>query len=130
MAHPDTFYARTAQDTAQRPALLGSIDTDTVIIGGGLAGMTTALELARAGTPVVVLDAESIGYGASGRNGGIVSPAFACSDDAIATRVGPEAARALHRLTVEGVEALRTNIAALDIAEAQPIPGLLHLRRF
>ena len=130
MAYPDTFYARTLTETNLRPVLNGPIDTDTVIIGGGLAGLTTALELARAGTPVVVLESQSIGYGASGRNGGIVSPAFACGSDAIAARVGPEAARALHRLTIEGVQCLRQNISTLNITDADPIPGLLNLRRF
>ena len=76
-----------------------------------------------------LLDAESIGFGASGRNGGIVSPAFACGNEAIAARVGPEKARALHRLSIEGVARLRSHIDALNIIDAQLTPGLLHLRR-
>lgn len=128
--YPDTFYAQTRTDRAERAALTGPHDTDTVIIGGGLAGLTTALELAREGVAVTVLEAQSIGFGASGRNGGIVSPAFACGADAIEARVGPEKARALHRLTIEGVERLRGHIQTLAITEAEPIPGLLNLRRF
>ena len=88
MAYPDTFYARSLTEAAIRPALQGVADTDTVIIGGGLAGLTTALELARAGIQVTVLESESVGFGASGRNGGIVSPAFACGSAAITARVG------------------------------------------
>ena len=130
MSYPATFYSRTLTDPATRPALSGAVETDTVIVGGGLAGLTTALELAREGVSVVVLESESIGFGASGRNGGIASPAFACGGDAIAARVGPEAARALHRLTIEGVQRLRTNIDALGITGADPLPGLLNLRRF
>ncbi|MEO8242119.1 MAG: FAD-binding oxidoreductase [bacterium] len=130
MGYPATWYSRTMTDPAKRPFLTGRVEADTVIIGGGLAGLTTALELARGGVSVVVLEAESIGFGASGRNGGIVSASFACGSDAIAARVGPEAAHALHRLTIEGVDKLRTNIAELNIADAYPTPGLLHLRRF
>ncbi len=128
--YPDTFYARTRTDLTTRPALKGNHDTDIVIIGGGLAGLTTALELAREGIKVTVLESESIGFGASGRNGGIVSPAFACGSESIEARVGPQKARALHRLTIEGVERLRTYIKTLNISESDPIPGLLNLRRF
>ncbi len=128
--YPQTFYAQTRTDQTHRPTLQGPQDTDTVIIGGGLAGLTTALELAREGVAVTVLESESIGFGASGRNGGIVSPAFACGSDAIEARVGPENARALHRLTIEGVQRLRSHIQTLGIPQADPIPGLLNLRRF
>jgi gamma-glutamylputrescine oxidase len=130
MSYPATFYARTLTDPTTRPALHGPVDTDTVIIGGGLAGLTTALELARQGVAVTVLESQSVGFGASGRNGGIVSPAFACGGDAIAARVGPDAAHALHRLSIEGVERLRTHIQTLAIQGAAPSPGILHLRRF
>ena len=47
MTYPATFYARTLTDPTTRPTLQGAHDTDTVIIGGGLAGLTTALELAQ-----------------------------------------------------------------------------------
>lgn len=130
MTYPATWYARSRSDTADRPALQGAHDTDTVIVGGGLAGLTTALELAREGVAVTVIDSESVGFGASGRNGGIVSPAFACGGEAIEARVGAEAARALHRLTIEGVQRLRANIDNLGITDAAPVAGLLNLRRF
>ena len=79
---------------------------------------------------MAVLEAQAVGWGASGRNGGIVSPAFACGGEAIEARVGREAARALHRLTIEGVERLRATIADLGITGADPVAGLLNLRRF
>ena len=130
MTYPQTFYSRTLADTATRPALTGTVDCDTVIVGGGLAGLTTALELTRAGVSVVVIEAQSIGFGASGRNGGIVSPSFACGDAAIERRVGITAARDLHRLTIEGVDRVRDTIATLGIKGADPCPGILNLRRF
>ena len=128
--YPDTFYARSLTETRERAELSGTVEADCAIVGGGLAGLTAALELARAGKRVAVLEAQAIGWGASGRNGGIVSPAFACGGEAIEARVGREAARALHRLTIEGVERLRATITDLKITDANPIPGLLNLRRF
>lgn len=130
MAYIETYYKRSLTEAKVRPALKGMVECDTVIIGGGLAGLTTALELARADVSVVVLEAEQVGFGASGRNGGIVSPSFACGEDAIARRVGPVAAKALHKLTIEGVDRVRATIEDLGIAGADPCPGLLSLRRF
>ena len=130
MSHPATWYAQTRVDRAERPALTGPQETDTVVVGGGLAGLTTALELARAGVAVTVLEAQSLGFGASGRNGGIVSASYACGAAGIRARAGAEGAAVLHRLSVEGVARLRGHIAEFGIAEADPVPGLLHLRRF
>lgn len=125
---PDTWYHATAPQPA-RPALRGAEEVETAVVGGGLAGLTTALWLARAGQRVAVIEAQAVGFGASGRNGGIVSPAFACGAEAIAARVGAEKARALHRLSIEGVERVRATIADVGIP-ARLVPGLLNLRRF
>ena len=88
-AYPDTYYSRTLGDADERPSLEGSHEYDVAIVGGGLAGLTAALDLAQAGRSVGVLEAARIGWGASGRNGGFVGPGYATSHAHIARMVGP-----------------------------------------
>ncbi|RVD58542.1 FAD-dependent oxidoreductase, partial [Mesorhizobium sp. M8A.F.Ca.ET.023.02.2.1] len=52
MAYPDTYYARTLTDRKTRPPLQGEAQCDVAVVGAGLAGLTTALQLARAGLHV------------------------------------------------------------------------------
>ncbi|MHA1190444.1 MAG: NAD(P)/FAD-dependent oxidoreductase [Alphaproteobacteria bacterium] len=54
----------------------GQTTADVVVIGGGLAGLFTAWNLARRGVDVVLIEARLVGWAASGRNGGFVSPGF------------------------------------------------------
>lgn len=130
MTYPVTYYSRTKADDFARPTLEREITADVAVIGGGLAGLSAALQMARAGKKVAVLEAESIGFGASGRNGGFVSPGFATGGDAIAARAGGNVARTLHEMSIEGVEFVRQNIASLNIEEAQLSPGIMSVRRY
>jgi gamma-glutamylputrescine oxidase len=130
MTYPDTYYRRTMANGTERSVLSGAVDCDTVIVGGGLAGLTTALQLARAGISVVVLETESVGFGASGRNGGFVSPGFATGSDAIARATGKEAAQKIHRLSIEGVDFVRDTIRDLGIADAKPQSGIMSVLRY
>ena len=73
-AYIDSYYSRTLADTTRRPSLEGEVEADVCVIGGGMAGLATALGLAERGTTdVVVLEGRQVGFGASGRNGGFVS---------------------------------------------------------
>lgn len=130
MSYPDTYYARTMADAATRAALSGPIECDTVIVGAGLAGLTTALELARAGQRVVVLEAESVGFGASGRNGGFVGPGYSTGTDAIARIAGADKAHKLHLLSIEGMEYVRSSIRDLSISDTAPTSGVLSVLRY
>ncbi|MBB5703947.1 gamma-glutamylputrescine oxidase [Ochrobactrum daejeonense] len=130
MTYPSTYYTQTKADDQSRPTLEQEITADIVVIGGGLAGLSAALQMARAGKKVVVLEAESIGFGASGRNGGFVSPGFATDTASIAAQAGKGVADDLHKLSIEGVEFVRQNIADLRITEAGLTPGIMSVRRY
>src|SRR5580692_9247074 len=71
--YPDSFYARMLRERRAYPALEGDLAVETLVIGGGLAGCATALDLAEHGHKVALVEARRIGWGASGRNGGFVS---------------------------------------------------------
>lgn len=126
----NTYYRQTASVNFPFPRLLQAVEADVCVIGGGLAGLTAALVLARSGKHVVLLEAERIAWGASGRNGGVVSPGYSASFDKIARRAGHENAISLHALSIEGVDIVRNNIEMLGIREAQPINGTLRVSRF
>lgn len=126
----DTYYTRTAATSEAYPHATGCIAADICVIGGGLAALTAALKLARAGRSVVLLEANRIAWGASGRNGGFVAAGYATGLDSIALHVGPEQAQELFRLSIEGVEIVRDHVAALNIQEASPVPGIAKALRY
>jgi gamma-glutamylputrescine oxidase len=77
----------------------------------------------------VLLEGERIGWGASGRNGGFVSPGFATGRRAIASRAGSDGAVALHRLSIEGVRFIREQIEALGLEGVDPVHGIMSALR-
>jgi gamma-glutamylputrescine oxidase len=70
--YPDSFYAATAVGVRDYPVLEGERQADVCVIGGGFTGLSAALNLAERGMDVVLLEAERVGFGASGRCGGLV----------------------------------------------------------
>lgn len=70
---PDSWYSATASHDRVFPSLDGHIDVDVVIVGAGLTGIASAVELSEKGYSVCVLEARRVGWGATGRNGGQVT---------------------------------------------------------
>jgi len=124
-----TWYATTAVEAPARSALSQDLDVDVCVIGAGLAGLTVAREVARRGWSVAVLEAATVGAGASGRNGGAVSPGFSERVDAIVERVGPTRARELWTLSEGGVEYIRSAIAESEMPGVALREGRLKVSR-
>jgi gamma-glutamylputrescine oxidase len=119
------YYQATRRVEFAAPALDQDIETDVAIIGGGLSGISAALHLAEGGYQPVLLEAEEVGWGASGRNGGQALPGFAASLHKLARLVGPEASKRLWDMSVEAVETLYARIQRHGIP-CDPHRGYLH----
>lgn len=97
--------------TAKFPALKGTHKTNVCVVGGGFAGLHTAVELQERGIPdVLVLEADEPGFGASGRNGGFVFGGYSLNEQALIDQLGVSAARWMYGLTLDAVKRIR-NIA-------------------
>lgn len=130
--YPDTHYSRAlaAETDCERrgydpPA--GLIDVETCVIGGGLAGIATALDLAERGRSVALLEARRIGWGASGRNGGFVSDGYQEGVEHLQRLVGPHQARVMHAMTRAAVQLLRVRIEREAIPCGPCPPGVMRV---
>jgi gamma-glutamylputrescine oxidase len=110
LIHSDTqlnqksyYEASVTRAPAQAP-LLGAVDADVVIVGAGFAGLSAALEMAQRGLSVVVLEADRIGSGASGRNGGQAIVGYASGQGPFEEQLGPEDAQRAWEMSVEAVD--------------------------
>jgi glycine/D-amino acid oxidase-like deaminating enzyme len=109
----ETWYEATAPRGEALAAPAGIVEADVCVIGGGLAGLTAALELQRRGKQVALLEAARIAGGASGRNGGFVFNGFARGIAEVAAIAGLDRAKALYSLSKHGTEYVRREVASL-----------------
>ena len=120
----ESYYQLKAPARTPRSALREVADTEIAIVGGGLAGLATALSLAERRRSSLLLEAREIGAGASGRNGGMVSAGFAASTRLLERATGREAARSLMRLSREARALMRSRIEGYAIA-CEPVSGIV-----
>jgi len=106
-----SYYTATTPAPPSYPSLPGDIETDVCIVGAGYTGLSAALELAEAGYRVVVLEARTVGYGASGRNGGQICTGFSPGQEKIEAQLGQADARKCFDLAEESKALLKDRIA-------------------
>ncbi len=128
-SYGSTWYAATMVPAPERGRLTFDLDVDVCVVGGGLAGLTTAYELARRGWSVALLEGRRIAWNASGRNDGFVLPGFAESMDTIVSRVGMDHAKALWALSEMGLKYVRSAIADARMPGVAPIAGWLKVSK-
>lgn len=110
-----SYYLASSHPSPARPSLEGGTVVDVCVIGGGISGCSTALHLAERGYRVALLEAEHIGWGASGRSGGQAITGFASGQDKLVRQVGLENARRMWDIALEGLALIRDRVARHDI---------------
>ena len=126
----DSYYARTASAGEPRPPLEGVLEADVCVVGGGLAGLSSALGLAERGVSVALLEGNRVGWGASGRNGGFVSGGFSLSLQALERRLGRDHAQRLHGLSWDAVALMRRRIETYAIDCGPIVDGVIRASWF
>ena len=102
--HVDSWYAASAGAAPSYTSLKGGTDADVCIIGAGYTGLSSAIHLAERGYKVVVLEANRVGWGASGRNGGHVGTGQRADQSSLEKWVGRETAGNLWQLGLDAVD--------------------------
>jgi len=110
MQHIRSYYAASANPGPLREPLRGEVTADVCVVGGGIAGCSTALHLAERGYKVVLLEGKRIAWGASGRSGGQAIFGFAAGQDKLVAQVGREIAQRMFDVSTEALDLLRERV--------------------
>lgn len=110
MQHIRSYYAASANPAPLREPLRGEVTADVCVVGGGIAGCSTALHLAERGYRVVLLEGKRIAWGASGRSGGQAIFGFAAGQDKLIAQVGRENAGRMFDVSVEALDLLKERV--------------------
>jgi glycine/D-amino acid oxidase-like deaminating enzyme len=118
LAPAASLWASTARPLRAFPSLSGAVQADVVIIGAGYTGLSAAHHIAKSGLMPVVLEANRPGWGASGRNGGVITAKFRQSFRGIDAAHGRAMARRMYEIAHESVEIVEELVSEFGIASA------------
>jgi len=110
-----SYYEASVQRPAPCPPLQGTVQADVVVVGGGFAGLSAALEMAQRGLSVVLLEADRIGSGASGRNGGQAIVGYASGQGPFEEQLGAADAHRAWEMSLQAVDLIEQRIGAHGI---------------
>lgn len=113
-----SLWRETASPAPAPVKLSRSEAADIAIIGAGFTGLSAALSAIEHGLSAIVLEASEVGWGASGRNGGVVSTKYRVSLSEIAARHGVETARQMYRIGLDAVQCVEDNLQNYGIRDA------------
>jgi gamma-glutamylputrescine oxidase len=111
-----SYYEASVQRPAPEPPLLGDLATDVLVVGAGYAGLSAAIELARRGYQVVLLEADRVCSGASGRNGGQAIAGYASGQGPFEQQLGKTQARQAWDMSMQSIELIDERIREFEIA--------------
>jgi gamma-glutamylputrescine oxidase len=111
----NSYYAATANAWDTQPAFTGEGEFDVAVIGGGFTGLSAALACAEKGLKVALFEAKTVGFGASGRNGGQLIPGLRWSMREIVEEFGRERAKAIFDLAYSAVGRVQNRITQHNI---------------
>jgi gamma-glutamylputrescine oxidase len=115
LGYPPSWWAASARDHCVFPELAQDLEADVAIIGGGFTGLSAAHHLHQAGQSCIVLEANQIGWGASGRNGGIAVPRYKLSYPELEAKYGVETAVLMYRIAHEALDTLEAIVHERDL---------------
>jgi len=119
MTPANSLWASTAEPAPDLPSLSGERHADVVIIGGGYTGLSAAHHIAKSGLAPVVVEANRPGWGASGRNGGVITAKFRLSFRQIDAAHGRAMARRMYEIAHESVDMVEELVSDYGITAAR-----------
>lgn len=121
-----SYYEASVRRDPDAPPLQGDLTADVVVVGAGFSGLSAAIELAKRGYKVIVLDADRICSGASGRNGGQTIVGFASGQGPFEEQLGVAKARMAWDMSLEAVDLIDERIRDFQI-ECDRVHGYLYV---
>jgi gamma-glutamylputrescine oxidase len=122
----NSYYEASAERGDADPSLAGDVQADIVIVGGGFAGLSSAIEFAKRGYQVALLEADRVCSGASGRNGGQFIAGYASGQGPFEAQLGAQQSRVAWDMSLEAINLIDERIAEFQI-DCDQVKGYLYV---